>query len=163
MKEEQMRHSLLGLLVLVTAVGALALATAAGAGPSGGDNGTMCVFNTRLQPEPGSTSEAKGHAQIKIRNDGTIEYKVFILNKAGEQFEAGHIHYRTDPAAFSGPPLVFLLPSGPTHERQIRDRGEITGQEAVAADICAHPERYYVNYHTTEFFLPIAALRGELA
>ena len=158
---------LLAVFVLAAAAATLVVAGGAGAGPNGSGNGTMCVFNAQLKPEPGSTSAAKGHVQIKVRNNGTIEYKAFILNKEGEQFIAGHIHQRANETDFAGPPVVHLLEEGASDERHIRDRGEIEAdtpaEMAFARQICEHPELFYVNYHTPQFLLPIAALRGELA
>ena len=149
------------LLYALAVVAALAAATTASAGPNGSDQGTMCVQNTQLRAEnetTGSTSTAKGHAQIKVRNDGTIEWKVFILNPNGENFVAGHIHLA--PAGSPGPVVQTLHTSGPTMARQIRDRGETSTNAALGMAICANPSAYYVNYHTSAF--PLGAIRGQL-
>ena len=130
-------------------------------GVNGSDNGTACVLNTQLRPEnetPPTTSEAKGHAQIKVRNDGTLEYKVFILNKAGETFRAGHIHRA--PEGVPGPIVLPLFTGPTTTARHIRQRGEVPVSAAFAEALCEHPEQYYVNYHTTAF--PGGAIRGQL-
>ena len=159
-----------GFVLGAAVAGAGALAATAVAGPNGSDNGVMCVQNTQLRPgnevrPPGTTdpvtSTAKGHAQIKVRNDGTIEYKVFILNKAGESFVAGHIHEAA--AADNGPVRVTLF-GGSTTAKHIRVRGEIpagttfTGFEP--ADVCNNPAGHYVNFHTTDD--PQGAVRGQL-
>ena len=128
-------------------------------GQSGG--GTACVLNTQLRPEnevPASSSTAKGHAQIKVRNDGSIEWKVFILNKDGETFTAGHIHVAPEDAP--GPVVLPLYHDAPTSERQIHDRGETEAGHPLAQDLCEHPENYYVNYHTTTN--RPGAIRGQL-
>ncbi len=165
-----MRFHLRTFAFLLATGTALAAATAAGGGPNGSDNGTMCVQNTQLRPEnevriapvtDPVTSTAKGHAQIKVRNDGTIEYKVFILNKAGEDFFAGHIHEA--PAAGNGPVRVTLF-EGSTDAKHIRLRGEVpagttfTGFEP--ADICNDPSGHYVNFHTLDDRQ--GAIRGQL-
>ena len=150
---------------------ALVAATAAGGGPNGSDNGTMCVQNTQLRPgneiRTGAadpvTSTAKGHAQIKVRNDGTIEYKVFILNKGGETFRFGHIH--EGAATENGPVRVFLLEGPNTSARHIRVRGELPASETTSAnfapaDVCDNPAGHYVNFHTTDD--PMGAVRGQL-
>ena len=166
-----MKHRAVGSLVVLALVGSLALAASAAAGPNGSDNGTMCVQNTQLRPEnefrlPGTTdpvtSTAKGHAQIKVRNDGTIEYKIFILNKAGEEFRAGHIHEA--PAGANGPVRVTLF-EGSTTDKQIRLRGEIPASDATSAnfapaDVCNNPAGHYVNFHTVAD--PQGAVRGQL-
>ena len=158
----RMRILLLASLV-ASLLTALAVTATAVGGPNGSDNGTMCVFNAQLRPEneiPGpSTSTAKGHVQIKVRNDGTIEYKFFVLNKAGEEFRAAHIHREVGTTQV-GPPIIFLFGPTSTTEKQIRGKGEITGQEATAEDICENPSRYYVNFHTRT--IPAGAIRGDL-
>ena len=159
----------------VAAVGMLAFSSQAVGGPNGSENGTMCVQNTKLRPgnevrtppvtDP-VTSTARGRAQIKVRNDGTIEYKVFILNKAGERFFAGHIHEGL--ATQNGPVRVTLF-SVPMREavgsRRIRLRGELTASQTTSAnfapaDVCTNPSRHYVNFHTTDD--PQGAVRGQL-
>jgi hypothetical protein len=148
-------------LIAATLLAALAAVGPAGAGPGGGDQGTMCVHNTRLvaaNETTGSTSTAKGHAQIKVRNDGTIEWKVVVLNRGGETFVAGHVH--VGPAGVAGPVVLPLHLGGATTARHIRDRGESSGSTTLGAAICANPSNYYVNYHTTAF--PGGAIRGQL-
>jgi hypothetical protein len=110
--------------------------------------------------EPVSTSEATGHAQVKVRNDGTIEWKVFILNKAEETFFAGHIH-RGD-RGMSGPivqPTTTFVP--PTSDKTIQTSDETAAPNPVLAeDLCANPGDYYINYHTVAN--PGGATRGQL-
>ena len=164
-----MRKSLFVLGAAVAAVGTV-VTTAIG-GPNGSDNGTMCVQNTQLRPgneirtggpvDSTVESTAKGHAQIKVRNDGTIEYKVFILNKAGEEFFVGHIH--EGPVTGTGPPRVFLFGGPPTTARHIRIRDEVDVAPSAAfeaSDICTNPSGHYVNFHTTDD--PMGAVRGQL-
>ena len=169
-------------LLTAAAVGAGAFA-AVGAAANG--NGTMCVLNTQLRPgnevRPAGSSDpvdstAKGHAQIKVRNDGTLEYKVFILNKAGERFSAGHIH--AAPAGQNAGVWqdLFVPPAPATDARHIRQRGEIparadspaTPQDESFAALCENPAGFYVNYHTVanpDRGLPgdpAGAVRGQL-
>ena len=140
-------------------------------GVNGSDNGTACVLNTQLRPEnevPPTASEAKGHAQIKVRNDGTIEYKVFILNKAGERFVAGHIHRGVE--GVPGPVVLPLFTGPATNEKHIRQRGEIQSPAATALgpQLCEHPEMFFVNFHTVSVpggtvpGFPGGAIRGQL-
>jgi hypothetical protein len=138
-----------------------AVSSAPQLGVNGSDNGTACVLNTQLRPEnetPPTASEAKGHAQIKLRNDGTLEYDVFILNKAGETFVAGHIHRA--PEGTPGPVVLPLFTGPATTEDHIRQRGEVMVSETFAQALCEHPEQYYVNYHTVAY--PGGAIRGQL-
>jgi hypothetical protein len=127
-------------------------------------NGVMCVLHAKLAAKnetTGSTSTAKGHSQIKVRTDGTIEFKTHILNKNGETFVAGHIHQA--PVGVAGPIVVplFVPPSPPTSARHIKQRGVATANVGTTgANLCQNPSAYYVNYHTTAF--TGGAIRGQL-
>jgi hypothetical protein len=122
----------------------------------------MCVLHARLtatSETTGSTSTAKGHTQIKVRANGTIEFKTHILNKNGETFVAGHIHQA--PVGVAGSIVVPLFASPGTTARQIRQSGVATPNAGTTgAALCTNPSAYYVNYHTTAF--PGGAIRGQL-
>jgi hypothetical protein len=155
-----MRPRLFTLVVLVAGLSALAIGAPAVAGPNGSDEGTACVFTTQLRAEnevPTSDSNAFGHAQIKVRNDGTIEYKTHIINPDNETFVAGHIHLA--PAGVPGPVVQSLFFPGPNSDREITDSGAVSNP-ALGAALCAKPSAYYVNYHTT--IHPSGAIRGQL-
>ncbi len=127
-------------------------------------SGVMCVLHAKLAAKnetTGSTSTAKGHTLIKVRNDGTIEFKTHINNKSHETFVAGHIHQA--PAGVAGPVVVplFVAPTPPTSARQIKQSGAATPNAGTTgAALCQNPSAYYVNYHTTAF--PGGAIRGQL-
>jgi hypothetical protein len=143
------------------ALAAFAFPATTAAGTNGSDEATMCVFTTQLRAEnevPASTSPATGATQIKVRSDGTIEFKTHILNPDNETFVAGHIHLA--PAGVAGPVVQSLFVDGPTSDRQIMQSGEVSNP-ALGAAICANPSAYYVNYHSTTF--PTGATRGQLA
>jgi len=142
-----------------------ALATSAAAVSQ---DATLCVLNTELSPEnevrtaanttdPTVESTARGHAQVKVRADGTIEYKVFVLNQDGETFTAGHIHGA--PAGTNGPVVQNLFVGSTFDDEQFVQHDEVSNP-ALAADLCADPSAYYVNYHTTQD--PVGAIRGQL-
>jgi hypothetical protein len=145
-------------LVVVCAV------AAPSAAPAKNGRGTMCVLHARLSAKnetTGSTSVAKGHTLIKVRQNGTIEFKTQINNKAHETFVAGHIHQA--PVGVAGPIVVplFVAPAPPTSARHIKQSGVATPNAGTTgADLCANPSAYYVNYHTTAF--PGGAIRGQL-
>jgi hypothetical protein len=155
-----MRKARIAVAALIGAVGAFVGVQAAFAGENGSDEATMCVFTTQLRAEnevPFSNSEATGVSQIKVRNDGTIEFMTHILNEGGETFFAGHIHIA--PEGVPGPVVQSLFQGGPTSDAQIMQSGEVSNP-ALGAAICSNPTAYYVNYHTTEH--PAGALRGQL-
>jgi hypothetical protein len=151
---------LFGCLVACSA----AVALTAGGAPAKNGNGTMCVLHAKLAAKnetTGSTSTAKGHTLIKVRNDGTIEFKTHILNKNNETFIAGHIHQA--PAGVAGPVVVplFVSPAPMTSARHIKQSGVATPNAGTTgANLCANPSAYYVNYHTTTF--TGGAVRGQL-
>jgi CHRD domain len=151
------------LLLCLVATYAVAVPTAAATQAKNG-KGVMCVLHAKLSAKnetTGSTSTAKGHTQIKVRNDGTIEFKTQINNKNHETFSAGHIHQA--PVGVAGPIVVplFVAPSPPTSARHIKQRGVATPNAGTTgANLCQNPSAYYVNYHTTAF--PGGAIRGQL-
>jgi hypothetical protein len=150
------------IVALVGVLTALATGTSVSAGENGSDEATMCVYTTQLRAEnevPPTTSAASGLTQIKVRNDGTIEFKTHIVNPAGERFVAGHIHFGEE--GMNGPVVQSLFQGGPNTEEQIMQSGEASMTPAgLGAAICADPTAYYINYHTTVF--PGGAIRGQL-
>ena len=149
-------------LILGVVVACVVAASAASVAPAKNGNGVMCVLHARLtatSETTGSTSTAKGHTQIKVRANGTIEFKTHILNKNGETFVAGHIHQA--PVGVAGPIVVPLFASPGTTARHIRHSGVATPNAGTTgAALCTNPSAYYVNYHTTAF--PGGAIRGQL-
>ena len=149
-------------LILGVVVACVVAVSAASVAPAKNGNGVMCVLHARLtatSETTGSTSTAKGHTQIKVRANGTIEFKTQILNKNGETFVAGHIHQA--PVGVAGPIVVPLFASPGTTARHIRQSGVATPNAGTTgAALCTNPSAYYVNYHTTAF--PGGAIRGQL-
>jgi hypothetical protein len=151
--------------LILCLVGAAAIAApSASVAPAKSGLGVMCVLHAKLAARnetTGSTSTAKGHTLIKVRNDGTIEFKTQINNKNHETFVAGHIHQA--PVGVAGPIVVplFVTPAPPTSARHIKQSGKATPNSGTTgAALCGNPTGYYVNYHTTAF--PGGAIRGQL-
>jgi hypothetical protein len=148
------------LIVCFIAACAVSVPAASTASAESG-NGVSCVLHATLAAESatGSTSTAKGHTLIKVRHDGTIEFKTEILNDDGETFIAAHIHQA--PVGVEGPSVEMLFGGPPTSAREITQSGVATPLAGTTgADICADPSAYYVNYHSTAF--PAGAIRGQL-
>jgi len=151
------------LMLCFVAVCTVAVLTASVA-PAKTGRGTMCVLHAKLAAKnetPPSTSVAKGHTQIKVRNDGTIEFKTQIKNRNHETFVAAHIHQA--PVGVAGGIVVplFGAPTPPTNARHIKQGGVATPNAGTTgAALCQNPSAYYVNYHTTAF--PGGAIRGQL-
>jgi hypothetical protein len=165
-----LRLTMVGLVAALTTF--VGLTGSAVAGPAGSDGATACVFNTLLKPEnevrATNTSVASGHAQIKVLNDGTIQFKVFVLNPAGENFQVGHIHGQATTEGNAG--IVVDLLGGPAGGSSFEGKTttlmglgvpRATAPANIAELICASPELYYVNFHTTTE--PAGAIRGQLA
>ena len=163
----KVRLLFVGLIASLTAF--VGITAAAVAGPDGSDSAAMCVLNTELraenEPNGASTSSASGHVQVKVRNDGTIEFKTFILNPNDlEIFLREHIHFA--PAGVNGPIHVDFLEAGnPVAQldgRTITFMGVGRPRAAFAggAALCSSPEQYYVNVHSNLF--PGGAARGQL-
>ena len=151
------------LIFSLVAVCAAAVLTGSAATAKNG-KGVMCVLHAKLAAKnetTGSTSTAKGHTYIKVRQNGTIEFKTQILNRNHETFVAGHVHQA--PVGIAGPIVVplFVAPSPSTSARHIKQSGVATPSAGTSgAALCANPSAYYVNYHTTAF--PGGAIRGQL-
>jgi hypothetical protein len=158
-----MRRLILCLVVVCTVA-----ALTASVGSAQSDRGVMCVLHAKLAAKnevPPTTSTAKGHTHIKVRNDDTIEFKTQINNKNRENFVAGHIHQ--EEVGFNGPIVVNLFTGPPTTARHIKQRDVVTPETGTIdpADLCQDPSAFYVNYHTEappspDF--PLGAIRGQL-
>src|SRR5438874_11502659 len=116
-------------LIVCFVIACTAAAPAAGTAPAKNGNGTMCVLHAKLSAKnetTGSISTAKGHTLIKVRNDGTIEFKTHINNKNHETFIAGHIHQGA--VGVAGPIVVplFVAPTPSTSARNIKQSGMAT-------------------------------------
>lgn len=131
----------------------------------GSDGAPPIVFNTQLRSEsevPTSTSESKGHAQIKVLADGTIESMVFVNNKDGESVRFGHIHH-LNPGGATGP-VIWWLSSPVGTDLNLTDRhlefrqqgifvtnAHFTSHAAALAELLLNPASFYVNFHSDAF------------
>ncbi len=146
-----MKHIAVACLLALSLFGSLKAAPA---------NQLVAVFNTQLRAENetmSSTSQAWGHAQIKVYQSGLITWKVKIHNPAGETFTAGHIHEA--PVGSAGPVRQGLFSGPATTAKQIDIRGSTTNP-TLARALIANPADYYVNFHTPTN--APGAIRGQL-
>jgi CHRD domain-containing protein len=151
-------------LIICFVIACVAAVPAANTASAKNGKGTLCVLHAKLTAKnetTGSTSTAKGHTLIKVRKDGTIEFRTTINNKNHETFVAGHIHQA--PVGVPGPIVVplFVGPAPPTSARHIKQSGVATPNAGTTGtQLCQSPSAYYVNYHTTAF--AGGAIRGQL-
>lgn len=125
------------------------------------------VFDVQLraenEPNGASTSESKGHAQVVVLADGTMEFTFTVNNKSGETYTRAHIH--KGAAGVNGPIHWDFLEAGNPVASVSDQPSQLRGiararAAAVLSDLLAHPELYYVNIHSTAF--PGGAVRGQL-
>lgn len=131
----------------------------------GSEGAPPIVFNTQMRSElevPLSTSESKGHAQIMVLADGTIESTVIINNKGDESVRFGHIHH-LNPGQPTGPVIWWL--SNPVgvdlnltdQHLEFRQQGIFTANthfanhDAALAELLRDPSSFYVNFHSDAF------------
>jgi hypothetical protein len=120
------------------------------------------VFNTQMRSDlevPACGSTSKGHAQVKILEDGTIEAMAIINNKGNESVRFGHIHH-LNPGAATGPIIWWLTsPIGvdlnlTERHLDIRQDGAFVGNphfataELALAALLSDPSSFYVNFHS---------------
>jgi hypothetical protein len=125
------------------------------------------VFNVQLraenEPNGASTSKSKGHAQVKVYEDGTMEFTFTVNNKSDETYTRAHIHKAA--AGTNGPIHWDFLEAGNPVASISDQPSQLRGiarprAAAVVADLLANPSGYYVNVHSTAF--PGGAVRGQL-
>ena len=123
------------------------------------------VFNTQMRSDlefPVSTSDSKGHAQIKILGDGTIESMVMINNMGSESVRFGHIHHLN--AGQPTGPIIWWLSSPVGVDLNLTDRqlefrqqgifvtnAHFTSHAAALAELLRDPASFYVNFHSDNF------------
>jgi hypothetical protein len=124
------------------------------------------VFNTQLraenEPDAASSSESKGHAQVRIQPNGTITFSIRLNNKDAETFTRAHVHKA--PAGVNGP-IHWDFHEPPGDSPFAGSHPSIQGVArprvgANVADLRANPEMYYVNVHSQAF--PGGVVRGQL-
>ena len=120
------------------------------------------VFNTQMRSElevPTCASESKGHAQVKVLEDGRIEAAADINNKGGESVRFGHIHHLL-PGQVTGP-IIWWLTTPVGVDLNLTDEHIDVQQEGVfvtnphfataelaLAELLSNPSSFYVNFHS---------------
>jgi hypothetical protein len=123
---------------------------------NGSEGVPITVFNTQLraenEPNNASTSASKGHAQVKILADNTVEFTLFLNNKDAEVMTRAHIH--RGAVGVNGPiHWDFHEPPDPVVVGDhIMLRGVARPRAGVSADdLRTNPTQYYVNVHSERF------------
>lgn len=131
-------------------------------GASANNSAAPIVFNTQLRSElesPACASESKGHAHIKVNQDGTIDSHVMVNNKGAESVRFGHIHHLNTGAATG--PIIWWLSSPIGTDLNLTDKhlefaqqgafvtnSHFSTHATALAALLAHPEQFYVNFHS---------------
>jgi CHRD domain len=150
--------------VFILALIALAYPATTVAHPTTRGKGTLCVLHAKLSARnevPPTTSRLTGQVEIKVRRDGTVQFKYKLKNPAHEEVTAGHIHQGA--VGTNGPIVAFLFSGPPTTAKHLKGKGTTTFTSAsglTGAQLCSGPAGFYVNFHTTQF--PGGATRGQL-
>lgn len=143
----------------------ISLAAILGDGASaahGTAHGPVTVFNTQMRSElesPACDSDSKGHAQIKVNQDGSIDSHVTINNKGAESVRFGHIHHLNTGAPTG--PIIWWLSSPIGTDLNLTDKhlqfaqqgafvanAHFTDHAEALAELLANPQDFYVNFHS---------------
>src|SRR5512140_1541887 len=103
-------------------------------------------------PNPGSP-DGSGLGVVTV-HESNIRFSIQVKGISTPLF--AHIHKAA--AGTSGPVVVDF--NSPTFTGGVASGSVTASSRALADDIAAHPDQYYVNVHTAEF--PGGALRGQL-
>lgn len=103
-------------------------------------------------PSPGSP-DGSGLGVVTVK-ESTIRFSIQVKGISTPLF--AHIH--KGAAGAPGPVVVDF--NSPTFSAGVATGSVTATSRALADDIAAHPELYYLNVHTAEF--PAGALRGQL-
>ena len=140
----------------------ISLASILGEGASASNSAAPIVMATQMRNElesPACPSESKGHAQIKVDQGGVIHSHVTLNNKGGESVRFGHIHHLNTGAATG--PIIWWLTSPIGTDLNLTDKHltfvqegafvtntHFTSHALALAALLAHPEEFYVNFHS---------------
>ncbi len=119
---------------------------------------TFGAVLTGSQEAPTPTTTAGfGNATVTFTDATHINVTITVAN-LGSPISAFHIH--KGAAGVAGSVVINLIGLGGTFVNN-KMTGTFPVDAAVAADLIAHPDGYYVNVHTSQF--PGGAIRGQLA
>lgn len=108
---------------------------------------------------PPCPSDSRGHAHLKINQNGTIDSDVQIGNRGNESVRFGHIHHLNTGAATG--PIIWWLTSPIGVDLNLTAKHLAFSQQAVfttnthyashaaaLAALLTSPEQFYVNFHS---------------
>ncbi len=148
-------------VVLLAALLGLSVTIAAGTASAANDG---LILQTRLRGKSevgGGDSAGRGSAFVfGLEDDSTTLCYVLSTRKTDGAPTAAHIH--SGRKGTNGSVVVALTaPANGTSAGCVSEADEgVFADGVTAADILAHPRRYYVNIHSAAY--PSGALRGQL-
>lgn len=149
-------------LVVTTAAPASAHDSHASARPTTKKVATFTPVLTGDQ-EVGIVGSARGKVTVTIRlnpRTGSVSFRDLtptLLFEREDEFGPTNFHIHRGAAGVNGPVVLDLT--------SVADQGQTSGRiradKTLVREIAAHPESFYVNYHTISH--PKGAVRGQLA
>lgn len=112
--------------------------------------------------EVGTVGSDGGSVTVTFRlnpNTGSVKFRKLVptnLFEREDEFGPTKFHIHRGVKGQNGPVVVDLTDVA----NQGQTRGRVTADPALVAEIAAHPENFYVNYHTIS--RPGGAVRGQL-
>ncbi|MEA2124316.1 MAG: hypothetical protein QOI80_1098 [Solirubrobacteraceae bacterium] len=120
---------------------------------TGASSGTVLHAKLTGKAEAPGPGDTDGRAKVKItlkKSAGKVCWRFRGIRNISEP-AAAHIH-----AGAKGVPGPVTVPLGGAFAK----KGCTPADKSVIATIAAHPRRFYVNIHTSDF--PDGAIRGQL-
>jgi CHRD domain len=112
--------------------------------------------------EVGVVGSARGRVSVTVRLNpatGSVKFRKLtptLLFEREDEFGPTKFHIHRGVKGQNGPVVIDMTAVADQGQR----RGRVTADPALVAEIAAHPENFYVNYHTISH--PDGAVRGQL-
>ena len=112
--------------------------------------------------EVGVVGSARGRVSVTIKLNpatGSVKFRKLtptLLFEREDEFGPTKFHIHRGVKGQNGPVVIDMTAVADQGQRN----GRVTADPALVAEIAAHPENFYVNYHTISH--PDGAVRGQL-